>query len=128
MAAGTVRPRRLAKVATVSTTPPTREAASPPPTPLPQNRLIPPHSARKTSLSRQPGRVEEGRGGGFRRLRFPSPLIKPDVRISRIRLSDWLHCEAHGGGARWTRRRWNTPCASNTAPRGKRRVPCEGTL
>jgi hypothetical protein len=23
--------------------------------------------------------------------RFPSPLIKPDVRISRIRLSDWLH-------------------------------------
>ena len=24
-------------------------------------------------------------------LRFPSPLIKPDVRISRIRLSDWLH-------------------------------------
>jgi hypothetical protein len=28
-------------------------------------------------------------------LRFPSPLIKPDVRISRIRLSDWLHREAH---------------------------------
>ena len=23
--------------------------------------------------------------------RFPSPLIKPDVQISRIRLSDWLH-------------------------------------
>ena len=23
-------------------------------------------------------------------LRFPSPLIKPDVRICRIRLSDWL--------------------------------------
>jgi hypothetical protein len=22
--------------------------------------------------------------------RFPSPLIKPDVRISRIRLSDWF--------------------------------------
>src|SRR5271157_4669608 len=38
-------------------------------------------------------RVEEGRGG--LRLgqspRFPSPLIKPDVRISRIRLSDRLH-------------------------------------
>ena len=33
-------------------------------------------------------------------LRFPSPLIKPDVRISRIRLSDWLHPEAHGGGPR----------------------------
>jgi hypothetical protein len=30
-----------------------------------------------------------------RRLRFPSPLIEPDVRISRIRLSDWLHREAH---------------------------------
>ena len=29
-------------------------------------------------------------------LRFPSPLIKPDVRISRIRLSDWLHLKAHG--------------------------------
>jgi hypothetical protein len=24
-------------------------------------------------------------------LRFLSPLIEPDVRISRIRLSDWLH-------------------------------------
>ena len=24
-------------------------------------------------------------------VRFPSPLIEPDVRISRIRLSDWLH-------------------------------------
>ena len=32
--------------------------------------------------------------------RFPSPLIKPDVRISRIRLSDWLHLDAHGGGPR----------------------------
>ncbi len=29
--------------------------------------------------------------------RFPSPLIKPDVRISRIRLSDQLHRKAHGG-------------------------------
>ena len=28
--------------------------------------------------------------------RFPSPLIEPDVRISRIRLSDWFHAEAHG--------------------------------
>ena len=27
---------------------------------------------------------------------FPSPLIEPDVRISRIRLSDWLHRETHG--------------------------------
>ena len=38
--------------------------------------------------------------GGFRRApvphstpypRFPSPLIEPDVQISRIRLSDWIH-------------------------------------
>ena len=31
-------------------------------------------------------------------LRFPSPLIKPDVRNYRIRLSDRLHRQAHGGG------------------------------
>jgi hypothetical protein len=40
----------------------------------------------------------EGRRGGLGHvasLRFLSPLIKPDVRISRIRLSDWLHPEAH---------------------------------
>jgi hypothetical protein len=24
-------------------------------------------------------------------LRFPSPLVEPDVPISGIRLSDWLH-------------------------------------
>ncbi len=58
-------------------------------------------------------RVEEGRGGGRLPVamagafaaapqsgwpwpRFPSPLIEPDVRISRIRLSDWLHRKAHG--------------------------------
>jgi hypothetical protein len=44
------------------------------------------------------GRVEEGRGslGRAATPRFPSPLIKPDVRISRIRLSDRLHRRAHG--------------------------------
>jgi hypothetical protein len=38
-------------------------------------------------------RVEERRGslGHTASPRFLSPLIKPDVRISRIRLSDWLH-------------------------------------
>ena len=43
------------------------------------------------------GRVEDGRGslGHAATLRFPSPLIEPDVRISGIRLSDWLHREAH---------------------------------
>jgi hypothetical protein len=35
-------------------------------------------------------RVEERRGIVCT-TRLPSPLIKPDVRISRIRLSDWLH-------------------------------------
>jgi hypothetical protein len=46
---------------------------------------------------RRGGRVEDGRGslGHAATLRFPSPLIEPDVRISRIRLSDWLHREAH---------------------------------
>src|SRR3954466_14176869 len=40
-------------------------------------------------------RVEDGRGGlGHAATpRFPSPLIKPDVRIARVRLSDWLHRE-----------------------------------
>ena len=59
-------------------------------------------------------RVEEGRGGGRLPVamagafaaapqsglpwpRFPSPLIEPDVPISGIRLSDWLHRKAHGG-------------------------------
>src|SRR3954449_9677685 len=47
-------------------------------------------------------RVEDGRGGlgHAATLRFPSPLIKPDVRISRIRLSDWFHLAAHGGAPR----------------------------
>jgi hypothetical protein len=37
--------------------------------------------------------VESRKGAVTRRdaFRFPSPLIKPDVRISRIRLSDCLH-------------------------------------
>ena len=30
-------------------------------------------------------------------LRFPSPLIKPDMRNYRIRLSDWIHLKAHAG-------------------------------
>ena len=45
-----------------------------------------------------PSRVEEGRGGlgHVASLRLPSPLIEPDLRISGIRLSDWLHLKAHG--------------------------------
>src|SRR3954468_7665594 len=62
------------------------------------------------------GRVEDGRGGlgHVATPRFPSPLVKPDVRITRIRLSDWLHREAHGGGPRCTRRRRSTPNAPKT--------------
>src|SRR3954470_13484055 len=62
------------------------------------------------------GRVEGGRGGLGHAAspRFPSPLVKPDVRISRIRLSDWLHPKAHGGGPRCTRRRRSTPSAPKT--------------
>src|SRR5271166_178964 len=57
------------------------------------------------------GRVEDGRGslGHAATLRFPSPLIEPDVRISRIRLSDWLHREAHGASDQGKRSRRNTP-------------------
>src|ERR1700756_5274624 len=48
------------------------------------------------------GRVEDGRGGLglWPTPRFPSPLIKPDVPISGIRLSDWLHREAYDGPLR----------------------------
>ena len=44
------------------------------------------------------GRVEERRGslGHAATLRFLSPLIKPNVPVSGIRLSDWFHREAHG--------------------------------
>src|SRR6266478_10159772 len=47
------------------------------------------------------GRVEDGRGSLGHALRFPSPLIEPDVPISGIRLSDWLHREAHGEKKLW---------------------------
>src|SRR5262249_22783336 len=51
------------------------------------------------------GRVEDGRGrlGHAATLRFPSPLVEPDVPISGIRLSDWLHREAHNGTVRGRR-------------------------
>ena len=45
--------------------------------------------------------VESRMGAGSLDLwpspRFPSPLIKPDVPISGIRLSDWLHRAARNG-------------------------------
>jgi hypothetical protein len=61
-------------------------------------------------------------------LRFPSPLIKPDVRISRIRLTDWLHLAAHGGGPKWIARNRITPKSPNTRRAGSRSVPRAGTL
>jgi uncharacterized protein DUF2158 len=57
------------------------------------------------------GRVEDGRGrlGHAATLRFPSPLIEPDLPISGIGLSDWLHREAHGVTSRGVRSRGSTP-------------------
>jgi hypothetical protein len=57
------------------------------------------------------GRVEDGRGslGHAATLRFPSPLIEPDVPISGIRLSDWLHRKAHGARDQGRRSRRSTP-------------------
>jgi len=34
-------------------------------------------------------------------LRFPFPLIEPDVPASGIRLSDWLHRKAHDAAHSW---------------------------
>jgi hypothetical protein len=45
-------------------------------------------------------------------LRFPSPLIKPDVPISGIRLSDWLHREAHGENTTCCKRSLRSMCLS----------------
>jgi hypothetical protein len=41
--------------------------------------------------------VESRTGAVAHKLRFPSPLIKPDLRNYRIRLTDWLPLMAHGG-------------------------------
>jgi hypothetical protein len=75
-------------------------------------------------------RVEEGRGclGHAATHRFPSPLIKPDVPISGIRLSDQLHREAHGGGPMCTRLRRSTPSSPKIVWLEKRRVPRPCTL
>ena len=60
--------------------------------------------------------------------RFPSPLIKPDVRISRIRLSDWLHLATVGGAPMCIRRSRSTPSFPKTTWSENCRVPREGTL
>jgi len=46
-------------------------------------------------LTQVNSRVEDRRGSW--EPCFSSPLIKPDVRSYRIRLSDWIHLKAHAG-------------------------------
>jgi hypothetical protein len=53
----------------------------------------------------------EVRRGGESSLRLRTPLIEPDLRISRIRLSDWLHFPAHARHAAWPE---NTAHAANS--------------
>jgi hypothetical protein len=72
--------------------------------------------------------VVESRTGAVAVPRFPSPLIKPDVRISRIRLSDWLHLAPVGGAPMCIRRSRSTPSFPKTTESENRRVPREGTL
>jgi hypothetical protein len=71
----------------------------------------------------------ESRKGAVRGLlaaaRFPSPLIKPDVPFSSIRLSDRIHHQLTEGLA--TKRR-STPSFPNTIRSGYLAVPSEGTL
>ena len=70
-------------------------------------------------------RVEDGRGGGALRspLRFPSPLIKPDVLVSSIRLSDRRHRTTHGGRPLCALIRCGTASSPNTSPKENREVP-----
>src|SRR5208282_702603 len=70
-------------------------------------------------------RVEDGRGGCALKspLRFPSPLIKPDVLISSIRLSDRRHRTTHGGRPLCARIRCETASSPNTSPKENREVP-----
>jgi hypothetical protein len=64
----------------------------------------------------------------WRRPRFPSPLIKPDMRISRIWLSDWLHRKAHGDDRLRSRRRHRTAKSPETWSRENWFVPRPCTL
>ncbi len=73
----------------------------------------------------QNSRVEDGRGGCALKspLRFPSPLIKPDVLISSIRLSDRHYRTTHGGRPLCARIRCETASPPNTSPKENREVP-----
>ena len=59
---------------------------------------------------------------------FPHPLIEPNVRFSRIRLSDERHTTACTGDPRCTRRNRRTPNSPKITSDEKRRVPRVGTL
>jgi len=89
------------------------------------------------------GGVEDERGGGRRRERllsqsagasgcamipFPVPVHRTGRADFRIRLSDWIHIEAHAGGPRCRVRRRRTPSSPKTRSGGNRRVPRVGTL
>ena len=78
----------------------------------------------------KPGRVEEGRSTGIllHAARFPSPLIKPDVPVSSIQLSDRLRQLAHGSGRRCTSRSRRTPNFPNTIAFEKLVAPRDDTL
>ena len=54
-------------------------------------------------------------------LRFPSPLIKPDVRICRIRLSGGVHVRLTAGAGGLSRVERRTPSFPNTSPQEKTR-------
>ena len=108
------------------------------------DQALPRSRAPIACLRRHVGRVEDGRGdlGGEElpfagqgqclsshpKLRFPSPLIEPDVRISRIRLSDWFHVKAHADRPTCSDRSRRTPISPKTLSAGNRRVPRVGTL
>ena len=71
----------------------------------------------KQDSTQMNSKVEERRGAAIA-VRLPSPLIKPDVRISRIRLSDWLR-------GRLTSWRWGLgTCAVAARPEGRILLPC----
>ena len=75
--------------------------------------------------------------GGFRHTpvpqstsfpRFPSPLIEPDVQVSRIRLSDWLHIRPTETTSGRRVRNQVTPSEPKTWTGANRRVPRDRTL
>ena len=57
-------------------------------------------SRRPTNDAMVESRIGAVAWGLWPTLRFPSPLIKPNVPISGIRLSDWLQHKAHDGRPR----------------------------